>query len=101
MAEKKTGDPKDGAQHVGGGRFVPVALHGIGVVLPGPLTAGPPKPEPEEGWTLGPGHRPAAATGPDDGGPVEDRPPAEDLPVERVRPRVARPRPEPGEGDRD
>jgi hypothetical protein len=27
MAEKKTGDPKDGEQHVGGGRFVPV--HGM------------------------------------------------------------------------
>jgi hypothetical protein len=48
MADKETGDPKDDARDVGGGRFVPVALNGIGVVLPGPLTAGRPRPEPEE-----------------------------------------------------
>jgi len=93
MAERKTGDPKDGQQHVGGRRFVPVALHGIGVVLPGPLTAGRPKPEPEERWTLGPGRRPEPPAGPD----VD--PEAEGVPLEPVRPRVSRPAGDEGEAD--
>ena len=93
VAGKKTGDPKDGAQHVGGGRFVPVALHGIGAVLPGPLTAGPPKPEPEERWTLGPGRRPEPPAGPD----VD--PAVEGVPVEPVRAKVSRPAGDGGEAD--
>lgn len=92
MAEKKTGDPKDDAQHVGGGRFVPVALHGIGVVLPGPLSAGRPKPEPEERWTLGPGrhHEPA---------PEADETPAEPAPLEPVKGTVSRPAGQEGDAD--
>jgi hypothetical protein len=30
--------------------------YGAGFAIPGPLTAGRPKPEPDERWTLGPGH---------------------------------------------
>jgi hypothetical protein len=30
--------------------------YGAGFAIPGPLTAGRPKPEPGERWTLGPGH---------------------------------------------
>jgi hypothetical protein len=95
MAEKKTGDPKDGEQHVGGARFMPVAapLSHIAIVVPGPLTAGRPKPEPEERWTLGPGRRPEPPGGPD----VD--PAVESAPVEPVRARVSRPAGEGGEAD--
>lgn len=85
MADKRTGDPKDGAEHVGGGRFVPVAgVYGTEVMLPGPITPGPPKPEPEERWTLAPGHRaePPAERGhvaeaPTERGPGRGRPAGE------------------------
>jgi hypothetical protein len=61
MTRERTGDPKDGDQHDGGARFVPVAgSFGTAAVIPEPITAGPPQPEPEERWTLAPGHRPAA-----------------------------------------
>jgi hypothetical protein len=77
MAEKKTGDPKDGAEHVGGARFIPIAAprSQVAIVIPGPLTAGRPKPEPEdERWTLAPGVRrakpPADAAG-DEAAPTE------------------------------
>lgn len=85
MAEKRTGDPKDGTQQVGGGRFVPVAgAYGTEVVVPGPLTAGRPKPEPDERWTLAPGHRRRPA-------PDADEAPAEPAPVEPVEGTVTRP----------
>lgn len=75
MAEKRTGDPRDEAQHVGGRRFVPVhGVYGTAVIVPGPLTAGPPKPEPEERWTLAPGRHEDAPTegdAPPDAGPGE------------------------------
>lgn len=94
MAEKKTGDPKDGRKHVGGGRFVPVAgVYGTSVVVPGPLTAGRPKPEPDERWTLAPGHRHGSA--PEAGGEA----PAEPVPVEPVRGTVSRPTAENSEPD--
>ena len=44
---------------------------GIGVISPGPMTVGAPRPEPEEPWTLGPGSKSHAA---DD---EEERPPIE------------------------
>jgi len=85
MAQKKTGDPRDGEQHVGGGRFMPVhGMYGVEVVLPGPLTVGRPKPEPEERWTLAPGHHHEPAT-------EADEAPAEPAPVEPVKGTVARP----------
>jgi hypothetical protein len=95
MAEKKTGDPKDGKPHVGGPRFVPVAgVYGTSVVVPGPLTPGTPKPEPaNEHWTLAPGHRPDPAPAAD--GEV----PAEQVPVEPVRGTVTRPPAEETETD--
>jgi hypothetical protein len=87
MAQKKTGDPRDGEQHVGGARFMPIAapLSSVAIVVPGPLTAGRPKPEPEERWTLAPGRRhesPADADG---------EAPADPAPVEPVRGTVSRP----------
>jgi hypothetical protein len=89
MAEKKTGDPKDGTQQVGGGRFVPVAgAYGTEVVVPGPLTAGRPKPEPEERWTLAPGHQPGAPADEEGEAPAE---PALVEPVEPVKGTVSRP----------
>lgn len=65
MAEKRTGDPKDGAEHVGGRRVMPVTgAYGTAAVLPGPVTPGRPKPEPEdERWTLAPGVRRAKPPG--------------------------------------
>jgi len=36
------------------GPFIVPDASGLGAVIPGPLTAGPPQPEPEERWTLGP-----------------------------------------------
>jgi hypothetical protein len=69
MTREKTGDPKDREQQAGGATFVPVAAtFGTMAIVPGPLTAGPPQPEPEERWTLAPGHHPAAA------GPPTDQP---------------------------
>jgi hypothetical protein len=62
VTKEKTGDPRDGEQHEGGARFMPVGC-GFGetaVVVPAPMTCGRPQPEPEERWTLAPGHRPAA-----------------------------------------
>jgi hypothetical protein len=95
VTDKKTGDPKDGEQHVGGRRFMPIAapLSRIAIIVPGPLTAGPPKPEPEQRWTLGPGRRPEP--------PVEpgvDRA-VEGVPLEPVRAKVARPAATEGEAD--
>lgn len=86
MAQKKTTDPKDGEQHVGGRRFVPVAgAYGTEAVLPGPLTAGRPKPEPEERWTLAPGHHHEPAAD------ASDDAAAEPAPVEPVRGTMALP----------
>jgi len=96
MAEKKTGDPKDGPPHVGGARFLPIAAprSHVAIVVPGPLTAGPPQPEPEERWTLAPGHRPERPAGEDGDAP------ATSAPVEPVRAKVTRPAPEASEPDR-
>ncbi len=92
MKTEKTGDPKDGNEHVGGGRFVPVTgAYGAEVVLPGPMTPGRPKPEPDERWTLAHVRRPEGES--DDEAPVE-------APVEPVRGRVGRPGEEPSEPDR-
>ena len=87
MAEKKTGDPRDGEQHVGGAQFVPIAapISHIAIIVPGPLTAGRPKPEPEERWTLAPGHHHGPATD------ANGEAPAEAAPVEPVRGMVTRP----------
>jgi hypothetical protein len=76
MREQKDGDPKDAAEHPGGTRIVPG--HGMGFAVPGPITAGAPKPEPEERWTLGPARHPDQTpeddedgdTSPDATGPV-------------------------------
>jgi hypothetical protein len=86
MANKKTGDPRDGAQHDGGARFMPVGC-GFGetaVVVPAPLTCGRPQPEPEERWTLAPVRRTEPTAGSD------DEPAAEGAPVELVHPKVTR-----------
>jgi hypothetical protein len=93
MKTEKTGDPKDGEEHAGGGRFVPVTgTYGTEVVLPGPLTAGPPQPEPAERWTLAPGHRTADEAGRDDALVA--------APVEPVGGPPERPAEEPSEPDR-
>jgi hypothetical protein len=85
MAEKKTGDPKDETEHVGGRRFVPVhGMYGVAAVMPGPVTAGTPRPEPEERWTLAPGRRHEPGTG-------ADEEPVASVPVEPVKGMVARP----------
>jgi hypothetical protein len=56
VTREKTGDPKDHEQHTGGARFIPVTgSYGTAAVIPGPMTPGPPQPEPEERWTLAPG----------------------------------------------
>ena len=95
MAEKKTGDPKDDEQPAGGARFVPVAaMYGVQTTVPAPLTAGPPQPEPEERWTLAPGHVPERPAGEDDDAP------AKSAPVEPVRAKVTRPAPEDSAPDR-
>jgi hypothetical protein len=95
MAHKKTGDPKDEEQPVGGARFVPVTgTYGTEVVVPRPLTAGRPKPEPEERWTLAPGHRSDAPTD------ESDEAPAESAPVEPVKGTVTGPAPDGGEPER-
>ena len=59
--------PKEGSRLIG--PFM--APYGIGVISPGPMTVGPPQPEPEEGWTLGPASDRHSA------GDEEQRPPAE------------------------
>jgi hypothetical protein len=93
MAKAKTGDPKDGEPHSGGARFMPVgAGYGTEAIVPGPMTAGPPRPEPEERWTLAPVRRPGPPAGEDDDAA------AEAAPVERV-PAAARTA-EGGEPDR-
>jgi hypothetical protein len=71
MKTDKSGDPTASERHVGGARFVPVSgTFGTEAIIPGPMTAGPPKPEPEdEHWTLPPVRAhdlPAASS------PVED-----------------------------
>jgi hypothetical protein len=67
MTREMTGDPRDGDQHHAGARFVPVAgSFGTAAVIPGPITAGPPQPEPEERWTLAPIHRPEPTIPADD-----------------------------------
>ena len=49
--------------------FVVPDATGLGVVIPSPLSAGKPKPEPAERWTLGPeGHEAAADPQEDDPG---------------------------------
>jgi hypothetical protein len=59
MARDITGDPKDRGRHAAGARFVPVAAgYGTEAIVPAPLNSGPPRPEPEERWTLGVGHHP-------------------------------------------
>ncbi len=84
MTKGKTGDPGDHEQHAGGARLVPVAgTYGTEVVVPGPLTAGRPQPEPEERWTLAPGH----ASDPLDD--VDDDAATEGVPVEPVRAKVS------------
>ena len=91
--EKRTGDPKDREKHVGSARFIPVAgTFGTEVLIPGPLTAGRPKPEPEERWTLAPSRR-------DDSAASADDPAAEPAPVEPVKGKVARPPAENGKPD--
>jgi hypothetical protein len=83
MTAKKTGDPKDAPNAASGARFVPVTgTYGTEVIVPGPLTAGRPKPEPEERWTLGPGRHPE----PDD----EPGSEAPALPSEPLEPRTPR-----------
>lgn len=80
MTQKKTGDPKDREQHGGSARFVPVAAaYGTMAIVPGPITSGPPQPEPEERWTLAPVRRPEPPAGPDGDGV------AEGVPVEPAR----------------
>ena len=95
VAEKKTGAPRDGEQHVGGARFMPIAapISRIAIIVPGPLTAGRPKPEPEERWTLAPGHHHEPAT-------EADEAPVEPAPVEPVKGTVARPAAEEPKADR-
>lgn len=83
MSRSQKGDPKDREEHTAGGHFVPVtAGWGTEVVVPGPLTPGRPKPEPEERWTLAPVRRPDAPAAEDGtaaegmkGDPVEPIPP--------------------------
>ena len=53
------------------GPFLSPDPYGAGFVIPGPLTAGPPRPEPEERWTLGPGRKRAEAL------PIEAQAPIE------------------------
>lgn len=116
MDRKRIGDPKDGAKPAGERRFVPG--HGMGFLVPSPITAGRPKPEPEDRWTLGPGRREeppegdkrpgaAAPAGPhalDEKGPEPPAgpdvdPAVEGVPVEPVRARVSNPAREEGEAD--
>jgi hypothetical protein len=81
MTDKKTGDPKDDDRPAGRRRFVPVTgTYGTEVVVPGPLTAGPPRPEPEERWTLAPVRDASLARASDDPGPSEDTASEEDAP---------------------
>jgi hypothetical protein len=56
MKTAQSEDPTASEQHVGGARFIPVSgAFGTEAIIPGPMTAGRPKPEPEdERWTLAP-----------------------------------------------
>lgn len=56
MKTEESEDPTASEQHVGGARFIPVScIFGTEVIIPGPMTAGRPRPEPEEEhWTLAP-----------------------------------------------
>ncbi len=54
------------------GPFLSPDPYGAGFVIPGPWTAGPPRPEPEERWTLAPGHKTADV----DDEPLGTAPPA-------------------------
>ena len=54
MTRDRTSDPEGRSRHAAGARFVPVAgLYGTEAIVPAPLDSGPPRPEPEERWTLG------------------------------------------------
>ncbi len=66
----------------------------IAIIVPGPLTAGRPKPEPEERWTLAPGHHHEPAAD------ASDEAPAEPAPVEPVKGTVSRPAAEDPRADR-
>ena len=71
MAQDKTGDPRDREQRTGGARFVPAAAgYGTEAIVPAPLNSGPPRPEPEERWTLGFRQHPGQ---PPEGGAEGDR----------------------------
>jgi hypothetical protein len=95
VTKEMTGDPKDGHQHDAGARFVPVAgSFGTAAVIPGPMTAGPPQPEPEERWTLAPIRRAEPPI------PASDDPDPEGVPVEPVRATVKRHATGGGERDR-
>ena len=83
MPIEKTGDPTDQEWHASGARFVPVSgVFGTEAIVPGPMTAGRPRPEPEaEHWKVAPS-----------GGP--------DLPVASTPgPGEADAEPQPGGGD--
>jgi len=74
MMNQKTGDPRDGEQHDGGARFMPVGC-GFGesaVVVPAPMTCGRPQPEPEERWTLAPGRHAERPSGSEEDKDVTD-----------------------------
>jgi hypothetical protein len=63
----ESGDQRDESGLIG--PFVVPDATGLGVVIPSPLSAGKPKPEPAERWTLGPeGHEAAADPQEDDPG---------------------------------
>jgi hypothetical protein len=96
VTKEKTGDPRDGEQHDGGARFMPVGC-GFGesaVVVPAPMTCGRPQPEPEERWTLAPVRRKEPPAG------AHDEPAPESAPVEPVRATVTRSTAGGGEPDR-
>ena len=54
MARPKDRSPDERDESDLIGPFAVPDATGLGVVIPSPLTAGKPKPEPDERWTLGP-----------------------------------------------
>jgi hypothetical protein len=64
MARPKDPSPDERDESDLIGPFAVPDADGLGVVIPSPLTAGKPKPEPDERWTLGP-ERPDPGPDPD------------------------------------
>ena len=59
------------------GPFMVPDPQGFGVVIPGPLTSGPPQPEPEERWTLAPGHASVPVKAPEPDADALSEPPGD------------------------